>query len=201
VRLSASDRARFAAQVQPSGGCWLWTGHPDRDGYGTFKIDGKTLRAHRVSYQIVHGAAPTQPVLHRCGNRLCVKPQHLKQGTLVENVKDMRHHGTIATGDRNGARKHPERVARGEASGAAKLTAEQVELIRMAHRVGAPVARLARDYGVNKSTISRVVSGKQWKGAPVTRASVPEAPEPEASVPDPESAEQDDAADRSTDAD
>lgn len=199
MRLSASDRARFAAQVQPSGGCWLWTGHPDRDGYGTFKIDGKTLRAHRVSYQIVHGAAPTQPVLHRCGNRLCVKPQHLKQGTLVENVKDMRHHGTIATGDRNGARKHPERVARGEASGAAKLTAEQVELIRMAHRVGAPVARLARDYGVNKSTISRVVSGKQWRGAPPPRAN--EQPVESATAASPDGAEQDDSADRGTDAD
>jgi hypothetical protein len=171
VRLTKEDRVRFAAQVEHApGGCWLWTGARDRGGYGTFKVGGQTLRTHRVAYQIVHSGAPRGPVLHLCGNRLCCKPAHLKVGTLKENVAHMAAHGTLAVGARNGARVHPERLARGQDAGSAKLTEKQVETVRKLWTRGASVTALAEKYRVHKSTISRAVRGVQWAHVPDAQA-------------------------------
>src|ERR1035437_6041820 len=36
--------------------CWLWLGAKDRDGYGQTSLDGKSKKAHRVSWFLEHGA-------------------------------------------------------------------------------------------------------------------------------------------------
>lgn len=58
-------------------GCWIWQAKTDF-GYGRFKVDGKTVRAHRWSYEREYGAIPESLELHhKCGNRACVRPSHL----------------------------------------------------------------------------------------------------------------------------
>lgn len=74
----------------PESGCWLWTDHLDKDGYGLVRDGKKMKRPHRVSYEIKHG--PIQNglyVLHRCDVRCCVNPDHLFLGTQEDNVRDM----------------------------------------------------------------------------------------------------------------
>jgi predicted transcriptional regulator len=44
-----------------------------------------------------------------------------------------------------------------------KLTLEGARAIRAAHAAGARGAHLAKEYGVSSSTISNIVTGKQWK--------------------------------------
>ena len=74
-------------------GCWEWTGATQSKGYGSFSINGKTYNAHRISFAIHNGYMPTLNVLHSCDNRKCVRPDHLREGTQLENVQDMIERG------------------------------------------------------------------------------------------------------------
>ena len=74
--------------------CWPWTAYRNACGYGTFQMNGKSLLAHRVVYQLTHGPFPApMRVLHRCDNPACCNPSHLWLGTQSDNVADMNAKG------------------------------------------------------------------------------------------------------------
>ena len=84
---------RFMSKVskQPSG-CWEWTKCGDRYGYGTFRLDKKMQKAHRVAYTLLVGAIPQGLVLdHTCENRRCVCPDHLEAVTQQVNIQRIYH--------------------------------------------------------------------------------------------------------------
>jgi hypothetical protein len=69
-------------------GCWLWTGAITWAGYGRVFLyrspEGRivTAQAHWVSLQLAGIEVPDGLVLdHLCGNRLCVRPNHLEPVT------------------------------------------------------------------------------------------------------------------------
>jgi hypothetical protein len=67
--------------------CWLWTGGTT-DGYGEIRDRGKTIRAHRLSYEIHHGPlSPGMFALHTCDNPPCVSPHHLIEGDAKLNAQ------------------------------------------------------------------------------------------------------------------
>ena len=80
----------------PWSGCWIWTNHVDRHGYGRFKTQahGKTFFAHRMSF-LAHGGVlqSGQCVLHHCDTPGCVNPGHLYAGSYKDNVRDMIERG------------------------------------------------------------------------------------------------------------
>ena len=163
--MTPADATRFRSKfhrTRSTRDCWIWQAGLDADGYGVFSVGGRSRRAHRVSYHLAHGEPPAGRVLHACGERRCVNPRHLRVGSASENVEDMRIHGTLATGDRNGARKHPEKILRGTAVASSRLCPASVKAIRRRAQ-NEPYGALAREYGVSTSTISRVVNGQQWR--------------------------------------
>lgn len=69
----------------------------------------------------------------------------------------------IACGKKHYSRLHPERLARGEKNGSAKLTAGQVLDIRMLGATGVPKRAIARMFTVSQRTIQFILSGEKWR--------------------------------------
>ena len=91
VRLSGSDPERFWQKVQKSDGCWEWLAYKNRGGYGIFRVGGKSLLAHRVSFERANGPIPIGlEVDHMCHNAACVKPDHLRLATSGLNRQNLR---------------------------------------------------------------------------------------------------------------
>lgn len=69
--------------------CWGYRGSLDKDGYGSISIGRKTLRAHRVSWEIFRGPIPKGLlVCHHCDHPWCTNPQHLFLGSALDNLRD-----------------------------------------------------------------------------------------------------------------
>lgn len=78
-----SAEERFWSKVNKSTGtdCWEWTAGRRKD-YGGFQRLGKSLYAHRYSYEIAYGEIPEGHFIdHMCHNTICVNPAHLQAVT------------------------------------------------------------------------------------------------------------------------
>jgi len=130
-------------------GCWIWTRAKNRAGYGLVNAGGSKL-VHRISWQVFRGSIPEGLfVCHRCDRPSCWNPEHLFLGAAADNTRDAVEKNRIT----------PTR-ARGERSGAARLTEAEVRQIR--GRTESCV-RLAAEYGVGESAIWAARSGKTWR--------------------------------------
>ena len=97
--LAVSERLlRFRSRIRKGPGCWIWLGSNDGgSGYGSVQWRGKMRKAHRVAYEIAHGAPPPDhlDVCHHCDNPPCCRPSHLFVGTVRDNLRDAYAKGRI----------------------------------------------------------------------------------------------------------
>ena len=117
------------------------------NGYGTLGHEGSHHYAHRMMCELAHGPAPDGcHASHSCGrgHEGCVNPKHLSWKTVSENQRDRRVHGTKGNGP------------------VGKLDEQKVKAIRLlAGKM--PQRELAEIFGVSRSQISWVVTGKVWR--------------------------------------
>ncbi len=198
IKLTTSDEARFWAKVDKNGPtqlhmqtpCWVWTAYKNKTSYGMVGLGSEKLLAHRVAWMVANGPIPHDGsghgicVCHHCDNPSCVNPLHLFLGSHTDNMrdKDRKNRGNRASGDKNGARLHPERLARGdrhgsnthpekrrlgETHGNAILTDAKVINIRTKYAAGGTSYRLlAEQFGVSRQLIHFIISRKTWKHLP-----------------------------------
>lgn len=150
-------------------------------GYATIALwrDGKSVgnRVNRLVCRAFHGEPPSPQhhAAHIDGVRGNNRAENLRWADPASNMRDKITHGTNPVGDKNGARKWPERLARGlrngkytkpectprgEAHGKARLTENQVREIRSDQRSR---RQIAQAYGVSKCAIDGIKSGKTWR--------------------------------------
>jgi len=87
--------SRFWPKVDCGDGCWEWRAARFPGGYGSFGLGGRQHGAHRISWALANGEWPSEWVLHKCGNRGCVNPDHLYVGDAKQNMRDALDHGTL----------------------------------------------------------------------------------------------------------
>jgi hypothetical protein len=103
--LSEDEAQRFDEKVALGNGddCDIWTAFTNADGYGYFWLRGKTLQAHRISWQRANGREIREglQINHLCRTPSCVKASHLQECTPRENAL----HGNTITSE-NQAKTH-----------------------------------------------------------------------------------------------
>jgi hypothetical protein len=117
-------------------------------GYGRLRVNGVRRQAHAYILELATGQdADGRLALHApviCNNSSCVNPRHLRWGTHSDNNADC-----IADGN----------ATLGEASANAKLTEEQVRMIRADNRT---TREIAQDYGIGSAQVSKIKTRTQW---------------------------------------
>ena len=149
---SIKDRFFASFITEPNSGCWLWTAS-FRGTYPELNYYGRAVPAHQFSWELHNGPIPEGDgyhgtcVLHRCDTPPCVNPHHLFLGTQQANMVDC-------------AKKGRHNKHAGEAHHKARLTADQVRKILASKGSSREVGN---QYGVSKSTIKHIRSGRHWK--------------------------------------
>ena len=142
-------KERFEAKTDKTSYCWNWTAYKDRRGYGNFRINRRTMKAHRVAWVLYIGEIPDEICcLHHCDNPSCVNPSHLFLGTYADNAHDCMNKRRGFIGEKNGN---------------AKLTEDQVKTIRKRHNDGIRGIDISREFNVTDQAIYHIILGHSWK--------------------------------------
>lgn len=131
------------------GQCWIWTGSHNQKGYGQFKVGGKNLQSHRISWTIRHG--PIRGglwVCHHCDTPLCQRPDHYFLGTRQDDINDMVQKRRHNLGERNGG---------------CKIKEADVLTIRARVASGEKPAAIAADYVICEGTVWDIARRDSWK--------------------------------------
>ncbi len=124
--------------------CWEWQDTLNNDGYGMLRVGNKMLSAHRFAYEyFVEPLDYNYEICHKCNNRKCVNPEHLRQDTKSSNMIDSLNIGTLNF---------------------QKLNIDQVIQIKklLKNYYRGQCSDLAKLYQVDRHTISNIKRGKTW---------------------------------------
>lgn len=131
-----------------SDGCILWPFATMTNGYGSVQYEGRTHAANRVMLILERGVPASRRVAaHKCRNRNCVNPRHLRWATTSSNQKDRVRDGTSN---------------RGAACGSSVLTDREV--LEIVEKCGNGKSRqmVADEYSVTVWAVHDIMQGRSW---------------------------------------
>ncbi len=151
-----STEERFKQKVRiVSGGCWEWQAGMSPTGYGYFAYGGRKKLAHRASWEIFKGPIPRDlQALHQCHKRNCVNPEHLKLGTHLDNMAQMKESGRAKGGSPG---------LKGEWHNWCKFPDSTIKEIKILHENGVHYTEIMTKYGISRSYVWMIVTGKARK--------------------------------------
>ena len=123
------------------------------NGYPTANLcAGRKMTPWRIHQLVLLAFVGTCPegmeVCHNDGSKTNNCLENLRYGTRKENIWDKDRHGTILFGERNPM---------------SKVTQEQVVDMRRRHENGESQTKIAVDFGIDRSEVSRIVNFKVWR--------------------------------------
>lgn len=198
TQLTPEEKIRSHVIKNDNTGCLVWSGKSfNQQGYGIVRHNGRNTSAHRLAWILANGPIPEGlHVCHRCDNPPCCNPEHLFIGTRKDNMQDCLAKGRFATGDRSGARLHPEKLPRGDDNFARKhpelikwkpnhawrlnpekmkrgervpshkIKERQIPEIRGLASSGISLKSISVKFAVSYECILRIVRRKTWKHVP-----------------------------------
>lgn len=164
--MTQDELARFTKKfcVDPVTGCWNWTAGKYTEGYGMFFCEGRSRRAHRLSFEHFNGCKLGEwDCCHKCDNPSCVNPDHLFKGNASDNMQDCARKG------RHGALLHPEAWRRCR-DGYCKLSEDKVRDMKVRLLLGETLSSLSKRFGVGKQMVSGIKNGRHWKYVTIDEA-------------------------------
>ena len=124
--------------------CWNWVGAKGSYGHGIIRVNGKNVRAHRLSLEKSGVTVPDDKVVcHKCDNPACVNPDHLFIGTQFDNLKDMTDKGRRFF----------------------KLNRNDAGRVKDMLRCGAKQQDIADWFGISNQLVSAINCGHKWADA------------------------------------
>ncbi len=145
-QLSPIEKIKSRVFVDDNG-CWIWEGALLRGGYGGINVSKKSHQVHRYMWELVNGEIPKgMLVCHKCDNPPCCNPSHLFLGSHKTNAED---------------KVSKNRQSRGE-SNKSKLTLEEVKKIKEMLESGVSHRGIAAEFGVGKTAITYINTGRCW---------------------------------------
>jgi hypothetical protein len=164
ARLPADLAARIRPRVVQEGDCLIWTGMSKHKTpsprISQTRADGKRVGVslRRVVYHAANKRPLQGQVTSSCGHPCCVNPEHLIATTHAGVMRMAVKHGKI-----NHARRSALAAAASRKS-VSKLTEADVLRIRASSE---PARVLAEQFGVDRSTINGIRSGRRWRNLDV----------------------------------
>lgn len=159
--------------------CWPMSGSGGPDSHKQFGHGNRGAHRWALEQALGRSLLPGMCALHTCDNPPCVRNDdvgfydvrgvrrhrrgHLWEGTPQDNTADRDAKGRAASGDRNGAVLHPDKIERGSQRYNAAFTEGEVRSIRQRAAGGESQRALAAEFDVGASTIQKIVSRTSWR--------------------------------------
>lgn len=141
---SISQLERYT--IKQENGYWLWPYHKDKDGYGRVGINYKTIRLGKLilSFKLNKPIAEINSALHTCDTPACFNPEHLFEGTHLDNMQDAKKKGRKYIGSKNDN---------------AKLTEEDIIKIRASSK---SLKELSKEFKIGWKYVSAIRCKRSW---------------------------------------
>lgn len=134
-------------------GCLIPVIKPSPFGYVQFRFGDGLYMLHRavLERRLGRRLRDGYDTSHLCHNKPCCNPDHLVEETRSENMARSAALGRLT------------RDARGERNNCSRLTDDNVMEIREMLDSGYSQSEIARAFGVARSTITCISTGRNWK--------------------------------------
>jgi hypothetical protein len=150
--VEVEDRLADRVLSSPGDGCSGWGGKRNAEGYPVLLVEGVFRRADELAWELAfEPVVPGMYLIHQCGNRECVRVEHLNLAEEPERLP-------------RPPRRRPDMA--GAANPRARLTGAQAEELRRRYAAGEGTQEaLGREFGITKSAVCRIVAGQRYRAS------------------------------------